>query len=344
MATCKVYLPTFRRPHLLTRAVDSLRRQTFDDWICELHNDDPHDPSPAELVDRVGDRRITIINHKENLGGTRTFNLFFRSIKEPFFALLEDDNWWEPDFLETMISAMAAYPHVQVAWANMRIWTEHADGTWHDTGRNVWEVDYREPRLMYWPNPLQIRRALHSNGAMLARSNFQYFEVPDSINFTAIESFRERTFVHPLLFVPKRLANFAVTRTTARPSDDASLTHVTALLIGTFLSEIKMSSESLRQLWLGARQGYRSTHLLFLCALNFARCRPIVRYATLSDWVWTCAYVLRHPFRMSHVLRLFKEKEVEENFLTYHVQCRQAESPATNKQRDCPVQPDPCSF
>jgi glycosyltransferase involved in cell wall biosynthesis len=326
MATCRVYLPTFRRSQLLIRAVSSLRRQTFDDWVCEVHNDDPRDPSPGELIDRIGDRRITVINHKENLGGTRTFNLFFKSISEPFFALLEDDNWWEPVFLETMISTISAYPQVQVAWANMRIWEECADGTWHDTGRNVWQGDCMEPRLMHWPDPLQMQRALHSNGAMLARSNFQYFEVPESINFTAIESFRERTFVHPLLFVPQPLANFAVTRTTARSSDAASLTHVKAMLIGTFLSEIEVSKESSRELWSGARKNSRSTHVLFVCALTFAHCRRLVRYASLSDWVWTCAYVMRHPLRMFRVLRLFKEKKIEESFLTYHIQRRQAES------------------
>lgn len=88
---------------MLARAVDSLLRQTFDDWVCELHNDDPDDTSPGELIDRIGDKRITVVNHIENLGPTRTFNVFFKSIREPFFSLLEDDNWWEPEFLQVMI-------------------------------------------------------------------------------------------------------------------------------------------------------------------------------------------------------------------------------------------------
>ena len=326
MATCKVYLPTFRRPHLLVRAVDSLLRQTFEDWVCEVHNDDPQDPSPGELVGRLNDQRITVVNHQENLGATRTFNLFFKSVPEPFFALLEDDNWWEPEFLETMISAMAAHPHVQVGWANMRLWEEQADETWRDTGRNIWQVDWTEPRLMRWPDPRQMNGALHSNGAMLAKSNFQYFPVPESINFAAIEPFRERTFVHPLLFVPQRLANFAVTRSTARPGDAASWMHALAVLTGTFLSEIKVSDEQLRNLWASARKGSRSSHVLFGCALHFASCRRLVRYTTLSDWLWTCAYSVRHPLRMYEVLRLFREKKTEEDFLTHHTRCRQEES------------------
>lgn len=326
MATCKVYLPTFRRPQLLVRAVNSLLRQTFEDWVCELHNDDPQDPAPGELVERTGDKRITVVNHKENLGATRTFNLFFKSISEPFFGLLEDDNWWEPEFLETMISVMASYPQVQVAWANMRLWEERPDGTWHDTARNIWQVDWTEPRLMQWPDPRQMHGALHSNGAMLVRSDFEYFPVPESINFAAIEPFRERTFVHPLLFVPQRLANFSVTRTTARPSDAASWIHAIAVLTGTFLSQIELSREQLRSMWLRARQGSRSSHVMFACAFHFASCRHMVRYANFSDWVWTCAYTLRHPLRVHGVLRLFKEKQAEEEFLTHHTQRRQSEA------------------
>jgi glycosyltransferase involved in cell wall biosynthesis len=325
MATCRVYLPTFRRPQTLERAINSLLRQTFDDWVCELHNDDPHDTSPSELIARIGDKRITVVNHRENLGATQTFNLFFKSIPEAFFALLEDDNWWEPEFLQAMISAIAAYPKVQVAWANMRIWEEQAYDVWRDTGRNIWEVAWTEPCLMRWPDPRQKDGALHSNGAILARSNFQYFPVPESINFAAIEPFRERTFVHPLLFVPQRLANFGLTRKTARPNDPASYTHAGVVLTGTFLSAIKMSPEQLRAMWLNARTRTRSTHVLFVCAVHFAGCRCIVRYAILSDWLWVCLYTLRHPLRMYRVFRLLMEKQAEEEFLSYHTHRRQAE-------------------
>lgn len=220
---------------------------------------------------------------------------------------------------------MGAYPNVQVAWANMRFWEEQADDNWRDTGRNIWEVEWTEPRLMHWPDTRQRDGALHSNGAMLARSNFQYFPVPESISFAAIEPFRERTFVHPLLFVPQRLANYALTRKTARPSDHASYTHAAAVLTGTFLSEIKMSPEQLRALWLSARTNTRSTHVLFACALHFASCRRIVKHAILSDWLWTFAYTTRHPLRMCSVLRLLKQKRNEEDFLAYHTQRRQTE-------------------
>jgi glycosyltransferase involved in cell wall biosynthesis len=332
MAICRVYLPTFRRPQLLKRAVDSLLRQTFQDWVCELHNDDPRDAYPAELIHRLGDERITVVNHPDNLGAVRTFNLFFKSITEPFFSLLEDDNWWEPEFLQTMVSLMSLQPGLQIGWANMRCWNEEADGSWTDTGRNVWDVDWTEPRLMGWPDGRHMQGALHSQGAMLARSNFEYFSVPESINLAAIEPFRERTFAHPILFVPQRLANFAVTRATARPTDAASWMHAVAVLTGTYISEIGLSAEELRQVWENARQRSRSTHVIFACAAHFKTCRNMIRYATVNDWIWSFAYTLRHPLRIYGLLRLFREKKAEEEFLRFHTRRRQAESQAFSQQ------------
>jgi glycosyltransferase involved in cell wall biosynthesis len=178
MAICRVYLPTFRRPQLLQRAVDSLLQQTFQDWVCELHNDDPRDPYPAELIHRLGDERIIVVNHSENLGAVRTFNLFFRSIAEPFFSLLEDDNWWEPEFLQTMVSLMSVHSAVQISWANMLCWNEEANGSWSDTGRNIWDVDWTEPRLMDWPDARQMQGALHSQGRCWPDRTLSTFQFP----------------------------------------------------------------------------------------------------------------------------------------------------------------------
>jgi hypothetical protein len=109
---------------------------------------------------------------------------------------------------------------------------------------------------------------------MLARSSFEYFEVPESTNFGAIEPFRERTFVHPLLFVPRRLANFGVTRGSARPTDPADWIHAVTVLTGTFVSDVSLSRDQIAALWADARKPPRWTHVLFVCAWHFARCRP----------------------------------------------------------------------
>ena len=105
-ALVRVFVPTYRRNDLLPRALKSLLAQTFTRWVCEVHNDDPTNSFPTQLVKRLGDPRIGLCNHERNLGPAETFNLFFRPTREPFYCVLEDDNWWEPEFLETMTRVM----------------------------------------------------------------------------------------------------------------------------------------------------------------------------------------------------------------------------------------------
>jgi hypothetical protein len=65
--------------------------------------------------------------------------------------------------------------------------------------------------------------------------------------------------------------------------------------------------------------------VLFLCAWHFRRCRSIVSQASLFDWLWVLAYIMRHPQRMRFVLGLLRARRAEEDFLFYHTRCREAE-------------------
>ena len=53
MARLRIFLLTYRRPHLLRRALNSLLEQSMTDWVCELHNDAPDDDSPRTLLDEL---------------------------------------------------------------------------------------------------------------------------------------------------------------------------------------------------------------------------------------------------------------------------------------------------
>lgn len=297
MATVRIFLPTHRRPHMLPRAVDSLRRQTFTDWVCELHNDAPGDPAPGQLVDQLGDPRIRLVQHERNLGGTATFNQFFRATPEPFYSMLEDDNWWEPDFLATMLAAAAAHPTVTVFWANMRIWAEQAGGDFRDTGRLVWPGGGPgETQLMSWGQSAQIGGALHSHGAALFRSRpGDDFRTP-AVPIAVVEPFRERRLPHPLVLVPRPLANFALTQQTARSHDPAEWAETQAMLAATFFLRCPWGETQVGQIWTDARarQPVGTTNLI-LAALAEPRCRCRLRHARWTDWWVVLRGFLRRP-------------------------------------------------
>jgi len=315
MAAIRVFLLTYRRPHLLRRALASLRAQTFRDWICELHNDDPTDDNPRQLLAEIADPRFTLHQHASNWGPVATFNHAYAAGPEAFASILEDDNWWEPEFLITAHAVLLATPHANVVWANLRIWQEQADGTWQDTARTIWATAPAEPcpRLFYWPQPLQFSDGLHSNGAMLYRAAASASAlVPANTPFAIIEPTRERLLAGAWLLLPQVLAHFAVTLRTSRSPDRALWSQSQLLVAASYLAAIPASADELAGHWHHLRgQRPSGTNLLFQLALAGIRTRDLLSHARPADWLRFLAGAVRHPLLLRNALRFrFAHPEV----------------------------------
>jgi glycosyltransferase involved in cell wall biosynthesis len=305
----RVYLLTHRRPTLLPRAVESLRAQTFTDWTCELHNDDPTDPTPGDLVRQLGDRRIRLCQHERNLGATASFNLVFSPADEPFVSLLEDDNWWEPALLARLLDELGRRPECEVAWANMRLWREEPNHSWTDTGETIWPVVPRPALTVAWPQPLQIDTPLHSNGAMLMRSaNIERFRAPSTVPFDLSEPFRERVFRYPLVFVPEPLGNFALTRQTARPQKAGDWLESQTLQAASFLRHVNLDADAAKRLWRARREASPpSTATLFFAGFLEPK-KSFWQGATIRDWLRFFCGLVRHPWLAARALTARRRK------------------------------------
>ncbi|MGA3006263.1 MAG: glycosyltransferase, partial [Opitutaceae bacterium] len=296
MARVRVYLLTYRRPALLRRAVASLLAQTCTDWICELHNDDPVDSAPAELVRELGDPRIALRQHERNLGPVASFNLVFSSVPEPYVSLLEDDNWWEPALLARLLDELGPRPECEMAWANMRLWQEEADGRWTDTGRTIWPVVPSPALTVAWPQPLQIDTPLHSNGAMLVRTaGIERLRTPATLPMDLMEPFRDRLFRYPLVFVPEPLGHFALTRETARPRQAGNWLESQTLQAASFLKQAGPAAATVKSLWRARREASPpATAPLFFASL-LEPTGGFLRGATARDWLRFVGGLVRHP-------------------------------------------------
>lgn len=307
MHAVRVFLFTCRRPALLPRALASLRAQTFTDWTCELHNDAPEDDSPRRLLAELGDSRIRLHHHDHNWGPVAAFNHAFAGGPEPFLAILEDDNWWEPGFLAAALEALRARPDATAVWANMRLWQETADGAWIDTGRTIWRLPPGPPpapALFHWPQPLQFFDALHSNGAMVVRAaSSRAALVPPSLPFDIIEPARERLLAGAWLLLPQPLANFAVTRRTARSTDPVRWARAQLLVAASYLHAVKPGPAEIAALWDTLRgQQPPATNLFFHLALSGHRPVALLRHARPSDWLRFLLGSARHPVALARIL------------------------------------------
>jgi hypothetical protein len=308
MARIRVFLLTYDRPQLLRRALRSVLRQTMHVWVCELHNDQPDDDSPAVALAEIapGDARFHYHRHARTWGAVAVFNHAFAGGPEPYASILEDDNWWEPDFLARTLAVLEAHPAAALVWANMRLWREEADGHWTDTGRTIWQcAPGAAPRRFPGPVALQAVDALHSNGAMICRTALSSRAlVPARTPFAIIEQVRERLLPGELVFLPEVLAHFGMTRATTRSQDRAQWLQCQLLVMESFFARAHPHPAVIAALWRECRQlRPRSTDSLLLGCLCGAVPASLLRHANAGDWWYFLPRALRRVVTVGRALR-----------------------------------------
>ena len=109
MPKFSVVIPLYNKEKYIQRAIDSVLSQTIEDFELIIVNDGSTDCS-FEKASGYSDSRIHIIDQK-NVGLAGARNRGMDEARADFIALLDADDEWEPDFLETIARLIKKYPH-----------------------------------------------------------------------------------------------------------------------------------------------------------------------------------------------------------------------------------------
>lgn len=101
-ASVAVVLPTYRRQQLLIEAVESVLRQTLQDFVIIVVDDGGGDVDGLAHDDRV--HVIRLSRNTKVLGVVNNMGIHLSSSR--YIALLNDDNTWRPDHLEVAVDAL----------------------------------------------------------------------------------------------------------------------------------------------------------------------------------------------------------------------------------------------
>ncbi len=104
----EVRVPTYRRPVLLRRALDSLLSQTHTNWRAIVLDDSPGREA-EHVCDVLADARIAYAPNAANLGICDNLNSAFTRppiVGAAFLCVLEDDNYYLPDHFEDSIASL----------------------------------------------------------------------------------------------------------------------------------------------------------------------------------------------------------------------------------------------
>ncbi len=96
-----VVIPTYSRPRVLKRALDSVLNQTYrnlDIIVVDDNADSAENRAEvARIVNAANDPRVTLIQNEKNLGGSLTRNAGIARAKGEYIAFLDDDDEYLPE-------------------------------------------------------------------------------------------------------------------------------------------------------------------------------------------------------------------------------------------------------
>ena len=113
-------IPYYRNVAYLLETIKSVRNQTIADW--ELIVVDDAGPEPAhDLVDAIGDPRISYVRNVTNLGLARNWNECVRLSRAPLVNVVHADDRLHPDYAARILDAAARHPDAAAVFTDVTI-------------------------------------------------------------------------------------------------------------------------------------------------------------------------------------------------------------------------------
>jgi glycosyltransferase involved in cell wall biosynthesis len=112
-----VLIRAYRRPEPLAAAIESVLAQTHDDFEVVV-SDDSGELGP--VCTRFGDPRVRHEPNPAPAGPAANLRRAANLARGSLLAILNDDDWWEPAFLETAVREFALAPDLGVVFTDYR--------------------------------------------------------------------------------------------------------------------------------------------------------------------------------------------------------------------------------
>lgn len=116
MPEVSIITPCYNSSKFLQQTIDSVLNQTFTDWEW-LITDDKSTDNSVEIIRKVNDERIKLTVAEKNGGAGHARNLSLEKATGRFITFLDADDFWEPNFLEEMVSFMKK-ENAELAYSN----------------------------------------------------------------------------------------------------------------------------------------------------------------------------------------------------------------------------------
>lgn len=105
MPKVSICIPTFNRIDLLPVAIDSVLKQSYQDFELIVCDDGSKDGT-ADLMSKYQDNRIKYIRHQQNIGKSNNMRSGFDAATGDYFIKFDDDDRLTPDFIAETVAIL----------------------------------------------------------------------------------------------------------------------------------------------------------------------------------------------------------------------------------------------
>jgi len=164
MSLISVCVPTFDRPNMVKRAIESVLSQDFQDYELLVH-DNSENTSTRDVVLSFKDDRIRYLQHKKNIGLVGNWNSLIEEATGQYLKYLNDDDWIEKGCLTRFSEALRLYPGVGVVTCRAQYVSETGEVFKEDRITGNGQSYYVRPHdiaFMWLNQALPVRTPTHS--------------------------------------------------------------------------------------------------------------------------------------------------------------------------------------
>ncbi|MGI8351375.1 glycosyltransferase family 2 protein [Niallia circulans] len=115
-----IVIPTFNRSDLLVKAIKSVQAQGYENIEIVVVDDCSTDDT-RKVVEKLNDKRIKYIKHKENMGGAVARNTGIQNSSGEYIAFLDSDDTWLSNKLKKQIEVFSENPEVGLVYTGFQL-------------------------------------------------------------------------------------------------------------------------------------------------------------------------------------------------------------------------------
>lgn len=115
-----VVIPAYNSAHYISQTLDSIQAQTFTDYEVIVVNDGSTDRVELESILQSHPLPIIYVT-QENKGVSAARNAAIKIARGEFYAQLDADDQWKPDYLEVQLEILKSNPDVAFVYPNATI-------------------------------------------------------------------------------------------------------------------------------------------------------------------------------------------------------------------------------